>query len=167
MRHAFPADELKPLTCKPVINAGNCSMTLIDTLDTLAIMGNITEFCKQVDWVGNNVNFEQDHVVSLFETTIRVLGGLLSAHLLALDLHPYYNGRLLELALDLGRRLVRAFDTPTGIPYGAVHLVWGVLANETKITSTACAGTLLLEFSTLSRLTGPHSDGPWTALERY
>lgn len=33
-----------------------------------------------------------------------------------------YNGQLLNLALDLGKRLLPAFDTPTGIPYGTVAL---------------------------------------------
>lgn len=32
--------------------------------------------------------------------------------------------------------------------------VQGVLPKETRFTCTACAGTMLLEFGTLSRLTG-------------
>lgn len=74
--------------------------------------------------------------VSVFETTIRVLGGLLSAHLLATDpsLGIYnashflrdegsgYHGELLGLATDLGSRLLPAFNTKTGIPYGTVNL---------------------------------------------
>lgn len=74
--------------------------------------------------------------VSLFETTIRILGGLLSAHLFAVDpTIPLGNGRdsavaidydgrsLLTLAIDLGNRLLPAFDTKTKIPYGTVNLV--------------------------------------------
>ena len=38
---------------------------------------------------------------------------------------PGYRGELLALALDLGWRLLKAFDTPTGIPYGAVNLLHG------------------------------------------
>lgn len=61
----------------------------------------------------------------MFETTIRVLGGLLSGHvLLAADpgLVPGYDGLLLREAADLGERLTAAFDTPSGLPGGHVHL---------------------------------------------
>lgn len=62
----------------------------------------------------------------MFETTIRVLGGLLSGHVL-LDASPGllpggYDGALLRLAADLGERLLPAFDTPSGLPGGHVHL---------------------------------------------
>jgi hypothetical protein len=41
-----------------------------------------------------------------------------------------------------------------GIPYGTINLVWGVPSGETNITCTAGGGTFLIEFGTLSRLTG-------------
>lgn len=75
--------------------------------------------------------------VSVFETTIRVLGGLLSAHLIASD-HTTgmkiasYENQLLDLAEDLARRLLPAFDTPTGIPFGSVNLLYGVDEHESK-----------------------------------
>lgn len=56
--------------------------------------------------------------------------------------------------VDLVDRLLPAFDTPTGIPYGTVNLMYGVPKNEVQITSTAGAGTNLLEFGILSILTG-------------
>lgn len=62
---------------------GSFSLTLIDALDTLAIMGNHTEFIRAVDLVLANVNVDANVNVSVFETNIRVVGGLLSAHLLA------------------------------------------------------------------------------------
>lgn len=61
----------------------------------------------------------------MFETTIRVLGGLLSGHVLLAEdpgLAPGYDGLLLSLAADLGDRLLAAFDTPTGLPGAHVHL---------------------------------------------
>lgn len=96
--------------------------------------------------------------VSVFETNIRILGGLLSAHLIASDYATgmriqSYDNQLLHLAVDLAQRLLPAFDTPTGIPYGSVNLLYGVDENESKITSTAGGGTLTLEFGVLSRLT--------------
>jgi mannosidase alpha-like ER degradation enhancer 2 len=61
---------------------------------------------------------------------------------------------LLQLAEDVARRLIAAFDTTTGMPYGTVNLRYGVPAGETSITCTAGVGTFILEFGTLSRLTG-------------
>jgi Glycosyl hydrolase family 47 len=65
-----------------------------------------------------------------------------------------YDGFLLELALDIGSRLLPAFTTPTGIPYGTVNLLYGVPNGETPIASLAGGGTLSIEFELLSRLTG-------------
>jgi hypothetical protein len=63
--------------------------------------------------------------VHVFETTIRVLGGLLSAHVL-LDrdrsLVPEYDGLFLRQAQDLADRMLPAFDTRTGLPGPFVHL---------------------------------------------
>ncbi len=97
MEHAYPLDELDPIHCKgrgpdadrTNINIndvlGNFSLTLIDTLDTLAIMGNKSEFVRGVARVCESVSFDQDVNVQVFEVTIRVLGGLLAAHLIAVD----------------------------------------------------------------------------------
>lgn len=73
-----------------------------------------------------------------------------------IDLEPGWpcNGPLLRLAEDVARRLLPAFDTPTGMPYGTVNLRHGVPPDETTITCTAGIGTFVLEFGTLSRLTG-------------
>ena len=105
------------------------------------------------------LDFDRDVSVSVFETNIRVLGGLLSAHLVASDAttgHAVvgYTGGLLRLAVSLGERLLPAFSTPTGIPYGAVNLRRGVASNESRISSTAGGGTLALELGVLTRLTG-------------
>ncbi|XP_074322190.1 alpha-mannosidase I MNS4 isoform X3 [Apium graveolens] len=156
MDHAFPRDELKPLSCGGEDTLGGYALTL-------ALMGDFEHFTTSVEWIGKNLRFDiiaylQNKTVSVFETTIRILGGLLSAHLIASDYAtgmriPSYDDELLHLAEDLARRLLPAFDTPTGIPYGSVNLLYGVDENESKITSTAGGGTLTLEFGVLSRLT--------------
>ena len=64
-----------------------------------------------------------------------------------------YDGFLLRKAAQLGKALAKAFVSPTGIPHGSLNLRGGVVAGESNYTATATAGTLLLEFSTLSRLT--------------
>eukprot|EP00952_Eustigmatos_sp_NYUAD-ZCMA_P010282 42230-Eustigmatos_ZCMA.PRE.1 len=82
-------------------------------------------FYDGVQLVIRDVSFERNVTVSVFEATIRLLGGLLSAHSLleAEELEPVfrnreprYEGELLDLAYDLGMRLLPAFDTRTGIP---------------------------------------------------
>ena len=65
-----------------------------------------------------------------------------------------YRDQLLPLAADLGRRLLPAFDSPSGIPYGTVNLRHGVSSSESEVASTAGAGSLALEFGVLSMLTG-------------
>lgn len=54
------------------------SVTLLDSLDTLVVMNELDEFEKAIDLVIKHVRFDSDHVVSVFETNIRVLGGLIS-----------------------------------------------------------------------------------------
>lgn len=158
MEHAFPLDELRPLSCEGEDSLGGYALTLVDSLDTLALLGDRERFTTSVKWIGKNLQFDINKTVSVFETTIRVLGGLLSAHLIASDYAtgmkiPSYDNQLLNLAEDLARRLLPAFDTPTGIPFGSVNLLHGVDEHESKITSTAGGGTLTLEFGVLSRLT--------------
>ncbi|XP_055849202.1 ER degradation-enhancing alpha-mannosidase-like protein 3 isoform X2 [Episyrphus balteatus] len=175
MENAYPADELMPLSCKGRYRGvtpsrgdmddilGNFSMTLVDSLDTLVILGDFAEFESAVKLVIKDVQFDSDIIVSVFETNIRMVGGLLSAHILTeyiqkdLKIMPWYKGELLEMARDLGYRLLPAFNTSTGIPHARVNLRTGMKDEQLKKsreTCTACAGTILLEFAALSRLTG-------------
>ncbi|XP_038213452.1 ER degradation-enhancing alpha-mannosidase-like protein 2 [Zerene cesonia] len=160
LNYAYPYDELRPLSCDGVDTWGSYSLTLIDALDMLVIMGNYTEFNRVVDIVLQKQNFDTDINVSVFETNIRIIGGLLSAHLLShksgMKLEPGWpcNGPLLRLAEDVAQRLIAAFDTTTGMPYGTINLRSGVPPGETSITCTAGVGTFIIEFGTLSRLTG-------------
>ncbi|GLH09028.1 Mannosyl-oligosaccharide alpha-1,2-mannosidase IA [Gryllus bimaculatus] len=160
LKYAYPYDELRPLSCDGVDTWGSYSLTLIDALDTLAVMGNYTEFQRVVNIITTHANFDANINVSVFETNIRIIGGLLSAHLLShkagVEVDPGWpcNGPLLQLAEDVARRLLAAFDTTTGMPYGTVNLRHGVPEGETSITCTAGVGTFILELGTLSRLTG-------------
>ncbi|KAG4081287.1 glycoside hydrolase [Neocallimastix lanati (nom. inval.)] len=172
MKYAFPMDELYPLTCKGRtrdyanpdnygINdvLGNYTLTLIDSLDTLAVIGDKKAFQTAVEDIIKTVDFNCDCKVQIFEVNIRILGGLLSGHLFAIS-DDYgvkldnYNNELLDLAYNLGKRLLPAFEYyKSEIPLTRVNLKKGVLPNETNNCS-AGAGTLILEFGTLSRLTG-------------
>ncbi|BAT76126.1 Alpha-mannosidase I [Vigna angularis] len=174
MTYAFPHDELKPIS-KTFTNSlselGNLklehlpqdyngsALTLIESLSSLVIMGNNTEFERAVLWLSENLTFDVDARINLFECNIRVLGGLVSAHLLLSDsskklLQGAYNNQLLVLAEDLGKRFLPAFNTPTGLPYAWINLKYGVMENETTETSTSGCGSLILEMGALSKMTG-------------
>uniref|UniRef100_A0A182NNM9 alpha-1,2-Mannosidase n=1 Tax=Anopheles dirus TaxID=7168 RepID=A0A182NNM9_9DIPT len=163
LQYGAPYDELRPLSCDAIDTWGSYSLTLVDALDTLAVMGNYTEFGRVVQLLRDR-SFDADINVSVFETNIRIIGGLLSAHLLShqADLQSMglvepgwpCEGPLLRMAEDVAQRLLPAFDTATGMPYGTVNLRHGVPYGETAVTCTAGIGTFILEFGTLSRLTG-------------
>lgn len=68
------------------------SLTLIDALDTLAVMGNHSEFRRVANYLSESLNFDQDVNVSVFETNIRVVGGLLAAHLMTKRAGKYSTG---------------------------------------------------------------------------
>lgn len=204
---------------------GNYSLTLIDSLSTLAILASappedggtgpraLASFqdgiAALVEQYGDGRpgrsgqglrgrGFDVDSKVQVFETVIRGVGGLLSAHLFAVGELPIagyqpprsddhanpqpiswpngltYDGQLLRLALDLAQRLLPAFYTDTGMPYPRVNLRHGIpfytnspihglhsaravgMEGPAEITETcsAGAGSLVLEFTVLSRLTG-------------
>ncbi|XP_023860010.1 ER degradation-enhancing alpha-mannosidase-like protein 3 isoform X2 [Salvelinus sp. IW2-2015] len=177
MDHAYPADELMPLTCRGRVRGlepsrgdvddalGMFSLTLIDTLDTLVLLNKTAEFEAAVRRVLKDVRLDNDVVVSVFETNIRVLGGLLGGHSMAVMLKDaghymqWYQDELLHMAKDLGLRLLPAFNTSSGLPYPRVNLKHGVRGPESRTgtetdTCTACAGTIILEFAALSRFTG-------------
>lgn len=82
-------------------------------------------YCHQLTFeVSGDFHF---YLSSVMQCNIRVLGGLVSAHILATDsanrlVQGSYKNRLLTLAEDLGRRFLPAFDTPTGLPYAWINL---------------------------------------------
>ncbi|HEX8499091.1 MAG TPA: glycoside hydrolase family 47 protein [Pyrinomonadaceae bacterium] len=145
-RYAWGHDELRPLSKTPRDWYGEpLYMTQVDALDTLFLMGLREEERRTREFVVKNLSFDKDVFVQNFEITIRHLGGLLSAYQLTGD------RRLLRLAEDLGGRLLPAFDSKTGIPYRFVNLRTGKVRGE--VTNPAEAGTLLVEFGALSKLT--------------
>lgn len=106
-----------------------------------------------IKWVSFDVNTKPQ----VFETTIRVLGGLLSGHQFASkegqQFHlPWYKGELLDMAKDLGERLLPAFATPTGMPYARVLLsCWLVFVRE-LMNSSLISDTVLCEAKRLKRV---------------
>ena len=145
--HAWGHDELHPLTRTPFDWYGHTLlMTPVDALDTLILMGLKPQADEARQLIDTQLNFDQDIYVKDFEITIRLLGALISNYQLTGD------HRLLELADDLGRRMLPMFDSPTGMPWEYVNLRTGKVKGN--LSNPAEVGTLLLEYGMLARLTG-------------
>jgi mannosyl-oligosaccharide alpha-1,2-mannosidase len=149
--HAFGQDEVLPISGRGHNNWGGMGTTLVDSLDTLWLMGLTEEFWEGRDWVRDHLDHDHVGSVSVFETTIRSLGGLLSAYDWSGD------KVFLEKAKDLGKRLFRAFESPSGIPYGQVSLSHPETHSNLGWTGGNAilseAGTLQVEFRYLARVT--------------
>ena len=145
-RYAWGHDALRPLSKTGHDWYGqSLLMTPVDALDTLILMHLDAEAARARSLIVNNLSFDRDIYVKNFEVTIRLLGGLLSSYQLTGD------KRLLNLAEDLGKRLLPVFNSPTGLPYVYVNLRTG--QTRDAVTNPAETGTLLLEFGILSKLT--------------
>ena len=153
-KFAWGTDELMP-QARTGHNWLGLGGTIVDSMSTLAIMGEVEEFKKCADWVKTNLHFENKGDVSFFETTIRILGGLLSAYEFSCDLYACDQG-LLDKAKDIGDRLSKAFNTPTGLPYATINLQSGRGSTPGWTGGSAIlaeVGTIQLEFAALSRYT--------------
>ncbi len=162
-KYAWSHDGLKPLS-KSHYDWYSTSflMTPVDALDTMILMGFKEEADSTRKYIVKHLSFNQDVYVKNFEFTIRLLGGLLSFYQLTDD------KRLLDLAKDLGDRLLPAFNSPTGMPYVYVNLKTGAVRDS--ISNPAEIGTLLIEFGTLSMLTGNatyYNTAKFALLQRY
>ncbi len=146
-QYAWGFDDLRPLSKEgrnwykqPLL------MTPVDAFDTFIILGLKKEAAEAKDLILSKLSFDVDNDVQVFEVTIRLLAALQTAYELDGD------KRFLALAEDLAKRLLPAFNTPTGMPYRYVHLQTG--QTRDGMNNPAEIGTLMMEFGKLSRLTG-------------
>ena len=146
-QYAWGADDLKPLTkTSKTWYKTSMLMTPVDAFDTFTLLGLTAEAKEAKELILSKLSFNIDNDVQVFEITIRLLAGLLTAY--ELD----GNKKFLALAKDLGERLMPAFNTTTGMPYRYVHLQTG--KTRDGINNPAEIGTLMMEFGKLSKLTG-------------
>jgi hypothetical protein len=136
---------------------------IVDALDTLMLMNLTKELNHAREWISTSLDYEKDQDVNTFETTIRMLGGLLSAHYLQESLpgmkpaNANEEDLFLEKATDLADRLMGAYDSPSGVPWASVVLKTGkgqASHADGGASSTAEATTLQLEMKYLAFLTG-------------
>ncbi|KAF8481629.1 glycoside hydrolase family 47 protein [Russula ochroleuca] len=163
-RDAMGDDEYHPVSHKGsnLTEAGGIGYTVVDSIDSMLLMGLDAEYLRARDWIEHQLSFERDAPFNTFETTIRVLGGLLSAYH-----HSGGDSLFLKRARELADRMLPVFDTPSGLPHPMVNLQRreGVWAKDDKeFVSTAEASTLQLEFRYLSELTD--EDIYWRKAER-
>ncbi|KAJ3151494.1 hypothetical protein HDU89_001937 [Geranomyces variabilis] len=142
------SDELRPVAGAKHNwhSAGSLLSTPVDSLDTLKIMGLTSRYEVAKKMVLDHLKVDIDAYVSLFETNIRVLGGLLSAY--EFDSDPRY----LAMAEDLGERFTHAFNTPNGFPVNQFNLKKKIAGGGNA--GLAEMGTLQLELQYLSDVTG-------------
>jgi mannosyl-oligosaccharide alpha-1,2-mannosidase len=153
-KYAWGHDEVGPISGMPRTSFGGWGATLVDTMDTLWIMGLKDEFdlcveaVKKLDFTTN-----EESVLNVFETTIRYLGGLLAAY----DLSDGKYAVLLEKAQALGEMLYAAFDTPQHMPMNRWNWRQSAVGGAIEPSATtllAELGSLTVEFTRLSQLTG-------------
>uniref|UniRef100_A0A3P8T0W7 alpha-1,2-Mannosidase n=1 Tax=Amphiprion percula TaxID=161767 RepID=A0A3P8T0W7_AMPPE len=145
---AWGHDELRPIS-KSYSEWFGLGLTLIDALDTMWILDLKEEFEEAKSWVATELTFNKNVDVNLFESTIRILGGLLSTY------HLTGDTLFLDKAKDIGSRLMPAFNTPSKIPYSDVNIGKGI-AHPPRWTSDSTVAevtSIQLEFRELSRLT--------------
>lgn len=175
-RYAFGYDELMPLSQKGVDGLGGLGATIVDSLDTAMIMGLDEIVSEAGTWIEKHLmeRINTKGQVNLFETTIRVLGGLLSAYHLgggehgtisdsgiSVKLKGVKSEVFLDAAKNLANHLLSAFtSSPTSIPFSDVILHdRSAHAAPDGLSSTSEVSTLQLEFNYLSKLSGDPSYG--------
>lgn len=138
---------------------------IVDALDTMMLMNLTKELTHAREWIHNSLDYDQDHNVNTFESTIRMLGGLLSAHYLSTEFEDIYapvddgfgDDLYIERATDLADRLLGAYRSDSGIPFASVnlHKRQGIPSHaDGGASSTAEATSLQLEMKYLAKLTG-------------
>ncbi|OAV93851.1 hypothetical protein PTTG_01658 [Puccinia triticina 1-1 BBBD Race 1] len=158
---AWGHDELKPVSGSFEDPFGGWGATIVDCIDTLLIMNLTVEYnyarthVKAIDWaqtvglreVKSSGSLSSNPKVSLFETVIRYLGGLLSAYDLSGD------KLMLERAEELAEWLLPAFGTSSGVPETHYKIGSNPLGAKSGRVMTADVGSFTLEFTRLSQLT--------------
>lgn len=146
-QYAWGHDDLMPLSKMPKDwYTYPMLMTPVDAFDTFVLLGLTNEAKDAKQLILDSLNVRSNNEVQIFEVTIRILGGLLSAYELDGD------KRFLVLAREIGNRMLPAFGTPTGMPCRYINLQTGKLRDS--LNNPAEIGSLLLEFGQLSKLTG-------------
>jgi mannosyl-oligosaccharide alpha-1,2-mannosidase len=151
VERCFGQDQIKPVSggAEQFFFPGGppLGLSIVEALDTLYVMGLDAETEEGVRWIAQNLDFDIDGEVQVFETGIRLVGGLLSGWC------GTHEKKLLMLAKDLADRLSPAFTkSPTGMPYRFVNLKTGAVRDP--VSFPAEIATYIPEWGTLGRAVG-------------
>lgn len=175
-KYAWGYDEFQPVSKnKRQMTQQGMGWIIIDALDTMMLMNLTSELSHARQWIHDELTYDQDHDVNTFETTIRMLGGLLSAHYLSTQFPGVYapvkddlsDDLYVEKATDLADRLLGAYETSSGVPWASINLHTGAgipSHADGGASSTAEATSLQLEMKYVAKLTG--EDHYWNKAER-
>ncbi|KAK7423251.1 Mannosyl-oligosaccharide alpha-1,2-mannosidase 1B [Neonectria magnoliae] len=161
--HAFPHDSLRPISNTSADDRNGWSVTSVDSLSTAIIMGDakiVNQILKYIPEIDFTTTKQANEGISVFESTIRYLGGLVSSYDLLkgpmknLVSKPSEVDALLKQAQSLADSLSIAFNTTSGVPDGVVYLNPEPRISGADRNSIAGFGTLVLEWTRLSDLTG-------------
>ncbi|KAG6374849.1 glycoside hydrolase family 47 protein [Boletus reticuloceps] len=150
-RYAFPHDELRPISNTSIDNFNGWGVTVVDSLDTMLLMGLEDEYARAIPIVtATNFSLPVNTNVPFFETVIRYLGGLLSAYALSMDTI------LREKADELATKLSPAFNTSSGFPRFAVDTYNSSGNLKPQVTPGVLAeiASFQLEYAYLGKITG-------------
>ncbi|KAN0109003.1 glycoside hydrolase [Russula decolorans] len=142
-KYAFGHDEVAPLSQQPLDPRNGWGATIVDGMGTMDFFNEALNFTQGIDFTKSNTT----DTVSIFESTIRYVGGLISAYELSGKQHFF----LVEKAQQLADRLSLAWSHGNSIPFGDIDFSSNTVVNRTM--SIAEAGTLTLEWSRLSDYT--------------
>ncbi|CAE6481581.1 unnamed protein product [Rhizoctonia solani] len=149
-KYAWGHDSLAPLSKAAIDDRNGWGATIVDAMSTMKMMGLEDLFSEAVDF-SSKIDFSRSKTsdsVSVFETTIRYLGGLISAY----ELDGKKNQALIDRSRELGDKLARAWVGLNDIPYNNMDFSEDMPIIENS--GIAVAGTLVLEWSKLAEYTG-------------
>jgi hypothetical protein len=149
-RLAWGHDQLLPVSgghSEFFDDAHPVGLSIVEALGTLYFMGLDDELADGARWVRDHLDFASvDADVQVFETNIRMVGGLLSGYLCTGE------RALLTNAREIADILLPCFThSPTGMPYRRVNPSTGEISGTVNVLAEI--GTIIAEFGTLSRLT--------------
>jgi glycosyl hydrolase family 47 len=138
-KYAWGHDLLQPVT-KGYADWYKESLHIspIDAYSTMRVMGLVDEAKEVEQFVIDSVSFDKDIFVKTFEVNIRILGGMLAMYEFT------KNPVILAKTKDFGDRMLKAFNSPTGIPYYWVNLKTGAVKGEKVNTAEAASYTFEL-----------------------
>ncbi|KAF8551349.1 glycoside hydrolase family 47 protein [Imleria badia] len=150
-RHAFPHDELRPISNTTIDNFNGWGVTAVDSLDTMLLMRLEDEYARAIPMItATNFSLPANTNVPFFETVIRYLGGLLSAYALSMD------NILRDKADELAVKLSPAFNTSSGFPRFGVDTHNSRRSLRSQLTSGVLAeiASFQMEYAYLGKITG-------------